>query len=116
MKESCDFYKNEKAIARGVKYCGKLSSKILGLMFVSAPGNGAFLPDVKDIHMNFVRFELRVVWLDGNFTVMHQTIARKWRLYNGPEGAKHVLELPLDSKCDIKVEDKLKIKIYENRK
>jgi hypothetical protein len=59
MKESCDFYKNEKAIARGVKYCRKLSSKILGLMFVSAPGNGAFLPDVKDIHMNFRKIRIK---------------------------------------------------------
>ncbi|EFD92506.1 MAG: hypothetical protein CSMARM5_0022 [Candidatus Parvarchaeum acidophilus ARMAN-5_'5-way FS'] len=115
MKELCDFYNGEKAVAKKVKYCRNMSSKVLGLMFVSSPMNGAFLPDVKDIHMNFVRFELRVIWLDKNFKVIHQTIARKWRLYNGPEGAKHVLELPVDNKCNIKVGDKLKIKIYENK-
>ena len=116
MKESGDFYKNEKAVATGIKYCRSTPSKILGLMFVSSPGNGAFLPDVKDIHMNFVRFELRVIWLDSKFKVLHQTIARRWRLYNGPENAKHVLELPADKKYDINVGDKLKIKIYENNK
>jgi uncharacterized membrane protein (UPF0127 family) len=115
MKENCDFYKNGKNLVKGVKYCRKLSSKILGLMFVSDPKNGAFLPDVKDIHMNFVRFELKVIWLDKNFKVLHQTIARKWRLYNGPEGAQHVLELPTDRTYNIKVGDKLKIKIYENK-
>lgn len=114
MKEICDFYRNGKKVAGGVKYCRSMSSKVLGLMFVSSPGNGAFLPDVKDIHMNFVRFELRIVWLDRDFKVMHQTIARKWRLYNGPEGARHVLELPTDKKYDIKIGDRLKIKTYEN--
>ena len=113
MKEKCSFYKNEKLIVKGVKYCRTFSSKVLGLMFVSSPGEGAFLPDVKDIHMNFVRFELRVIWLDKNFKVVHQTIARKWRLHNGPEDAQHVLELPVNKKYDIKVGDKLKIKIYK---
>jgi len=113
MKEKCDFYKKGKLIAKDVKYCKTLSSKILGLMFVSSPGSGAFLPDVKDIHINFVRFELRVIWLDKKLKVVHQTIARKWRLYNGPEDAQHVLELPADRKYDIKVGDQLQIKIYE---
>jgi uncharacterized membrane protein (UPF0127 family) len=116
MKERCDFYKNRKIIAKGVKYCRSFSSKVLGLMFTSSPGQGAFLPDVKDIHMNFVRFELRVIWLDKNFKVVHQTIARKWRLYNGPEEAQHVLELPVDKRYNIKVGDKLEIKIYGNKK
>ncbi len=115
MREQCDFYKDNKAVAKGVKYCRSMSSKILGLMFVSDPRYGAFLPDVKDIHMNFVRFELRVIWLDSNFKVLHQTIARKWRLYNGPDNARHVLELPVNRKCNIKVGDKLKIKIYESK-
>ncbi len=116
MKELCDFYKNGKRIVKNVKYCRSVSSKILGLMFVSKPGNGAFLPNVKDIHMNFVRFELNVIWLDDKFRVLYQTIAKKWRLYNGPINAKHVLELPIDKKYDIKVGDKLNIKIYGNDK
>ncbi|MCL4398340.1 DUF192 domain-containing protein [Candidatus Parvarchaeota archaeon] len=110
MKEKCDFYKNGKLIAKDVKYCRTFSSKVMGLMFVSSPGKGAFLPDVKDIHMNFVRFELRVIWLNKNFKVVHQTIARKWRLYNGPEEAQHVLELPVDGKYNIKVGDKLELR------
>lgn len=116
MKEKCDFYKKEKLIAKRVKYCRSLRSRILGLMFVHGPGNGALLPDVNAIHMNFVRFNLRIVWLDKDFTVLDQITARKWRLYNGPEGARHVLELPADKKYDIKNGDKLRIKIYEDKK
>ncbi len=116
MEEECDFYKENKAVAKHVKYCRSFSSKVLGLMFVSSPKNGAFLPDVKDIHMNFVRFNLRVIWLDEGFKVLHQTTARPWRLYNGPDGAKHVLELPVSNNSAIKIGDKLKVKIYERKK
>ncbi len=110
----CDIYLDEKRISAKVKYCDTFGSKLMGLMFVKSPGNGAFLPDVKDIHMNFVRFNLRIVWLDKNYKVLHEKIARKWRLYYGPEGAKHVLELPEDSKCRINIGDKLELKIYES--
>ncbi|MCL5009442.1 MAG: DUF192 domain-containing protein [Candidatus Parvarchaeota archaeon] len=113
--EFCDVYKGAKPIAKRVKYCGTFGLKLLGLMFVKHPGAGAFLPDVKDIHMNFVNFELRVVWLDRDFRVMEEKIAKRWRLYNGPYGAVHVLELPVSNHAKLSVGDKLKIKVYENK-
>ncbi len=105
-----DIYRNQKLIAKSVKYCQDLGSKIMGLMFVSSPGNGAFLPDVKDIHMNFVRFNLDVVWLDKDNIVVKKTLARPWRLYYGPTNAVHVLELPQGKGSTIKVGDKLSLK------
>ncbi|MCL5016539.1 MAG: DUF192 domain-containing protein [Candidatus Parvarchaeota archaeon] len=111
----CDIYIGDKCIAKRVKYCNTFGLKLLGLMFVKTPGHGAFLPDVKDIHMNFVRFNLRIVWLDKNYKVLHEKIARRWRLYYGPEEAKHVLELPEDSKAVIKIGQKLNLKIYESK-
>ena len=65
----CDIYLDDKRISAKVKYCDTFGSKLMGLMFVKSPGNGAFLPDVKDIHMNFVRFNLRIVWLDKNYKI-----------------------------------------------
>ena len=85
-------------------------------MFVSSPGNGAFLPDVKDIHMNFVRFKLRVLWLDSEFRVVDDKIAMKWRLYYGPKNSVHVLELPTKNTFKIKTGEKLRIKIYDEIK
>ncbi|MCL4399449.1 DUF192 domain-containing protein [Candidatus Parvarchaeota archaeon] len=114
----CDFYINGKSIAKGVKYCESFISKVLGLMFVSSPGRGAFLPGVNDIHMNFVRFNLYVIWLDKDMRVLQQTIAKPWRLYYGPSGGSNVLELPVGNRIRISKGDKLRIRIYEikNRK
>lgn len=109
-----DVYSNGKLIAKRVKNCEKFYQKVLGLMFVKSPGGGAFLPDVKDIHMNFVRFPLKIVWLDENFRVLRIVIAKPWRLYYGPYDAKHVLELPVNNKSRIKVGSKLSIKNYGN--
>ncbi len=104
-----DVYYNKKLIAKNVKNCERFYQKVLGLMFVKSPDNGAFLPNVKDIHMNFVRFPLRIVWLDDKFRVVEDTIAKPWRLYYGPYNAKHVLELPSNNKAMIKKNAKLKL-------
>ncbi len=110
----CDFYLGNKLIAKKVKYCDTFRLKLVGLMFVKSPGNGAYLPGVRDIHMNFVRFKLRIVWLDENLKVVDSKIAKTWRLYYGSAGAENVLELPLDNNKKIKNGDKLRIKIYES--
>ncbi len=112
----CDFYLGNKLIAKKVKYCDTFKLKLVGLMFVRLPGSGAYLPGVKDIHMNFVRFNLRIVWLDKNLKVLDSTIAKTWRLYYGPTEATNVLELPVDNKRKIQNGDKLRIKIYESSK
>ncbi len=104
-----DFYISGRRIAKNVKFCSTMSSKVLGLMFVSSPGNGAFLPGVKDIHMNFVRFGLRVIWLDEKRKVVKIADAKPWRLYYGPYNARHVLELPTTNRSKIKEGDKISI-------
>jgi uncharacterized membrane protein (UPF0127 family) len=112
----CDFYLGKKPVARKIKYCGTFGSKLLGLMFISSPGHGAFLPDVNEIHMAFVRFKLRIIWLDKNFKVIKQVIAVPWGPYYGEtHDSKHVLELPIDNKVKIKIGDNLKIKIYDGK-
>ena len=110
----CDFYLGSRQIAKKVKYCDTFKLKLVGLMFVKSPGNGAYLPDVKDIHMNFVRFKLRVLWLDKNLKVVDSKIANTWQLYYGPAGSANVLELPVENKRKIKNGDRLRIKIYES--
>ena len=107
----CDVYAGNKLVAKKVKYCGTFISKLNGLMFVKSPGEGAFLPDVRDIHMNFVRFNLRVIWLDSDFRVVSSVIARKWRLYYGQKEARHVLELPVGNHSKLKRGQKLEIRI-----
>ncbi len=111
----CDVYKGDRIIAKRVKYCGTFSRKLVGLMFTPTPGAGAFLPDVKDIHMNFVRFELKIVWLDGDFKVLHKVRAKRWKMYYGPARARHVLELPVYNDSKINIGDRLTIKTYERR-
>ncbi|MCW1294124.1 MAG: DUF192 domain-containing protein [Candidatus Parvarchaeota archaeon] len=105
-----DVYDGQKLVRKSVKYCQDLGSKVIGLMFVSSPGNGVFLPDVKDIHMNFVRFNLDVIWLDANNTVVKKVTAKPWKLYYGPPNARHVLELPERAGSKIKLRDKLYLK------
>lgn len=113
----CDFYIGGKPIARRVKYCASLGSKVLGLMFVRSPRGGAFLPDVTEIHMAFVRFKLNIVWLDKNFVVVKQKVAVPWGpYYGGGTRSVHVLELPIHNHARIKVGDRLKMRIYENRR
>ena len=63
--------------------------------------------------MNFVRFELKVIWLDSKFRVVHQVRAKRWRLYYGPKDAKHVLELPVYNTATINIGDELRLKSYE---
>ncbi|MBE5728171.1 DUF192 domain-containing protein [Candidatus Parvarchaeota archaeon] len=105
-----DIYRGQKLIAKSVKYCQDLRSKVIGLMFVSSPGNGAFLPNVKDIHMNFVRFNLDIIWLDKDNVVVKKALARPWKLYYGPANATHVLELPQGCGSSLKIGDTLYIK------
>ncbi len=112
----CDVYLGGKPIAEGVKYCNTFKLKFLGLMFVKEPGAGAFLPDVRDIHMNFVNFELRIIWLDKDFNIVGYKVAKRWRLYNGPKKAAHVLELPLSNRAALRIGDTLKMKIYASEK
>ncbi len=108
-----DIYVGDKKVAEKVKNCSRFYQKVLGLMFVSSPKGGAFLPGVKDIHMNFVRFPLKIIWLDKDMIVLRVVRAKPWGLYNGPEGARNVLELPVDNQFNFQEGMQISIKKYE---
>ena len=112
---AADFYIKGKLVAKNVKVCKSFRLKLLGLMFVSSPGNGAFLPDVSSIHMNFVRFGLRIIWLDKEYKVVGQVYAKQWRFYNGPANSVHVLELPITNKSTVRLGDRLKVTTHDRK-
>ena len=77
-------------------------SKFCGLMFRKslAPDDGLILSESSEsiinssIHMFFMRFDITVVWLNREFTVVDKCIARKWHpAYFSKTPAMHVLEL-----------------------
>ena len=114
----CGLNIDGKLIAKDVKYCDTFFSGLLGLMFIASPGNGAVLlnlPEPVGIHMNFVRFDLRIIWLDVRFKVVGEVLAKPWRMYHGPAGAKHVVELPVGNHSKIKEGDIIEINAYDNK-
>jgi uncharacterized protein len=45
------------------------------------------------IHMFFMRFDIAVIWLSEDFTVVDKTIARRWRpVYAPAQPARYILE------------------------
>ncbi len=45
------------------------------------------------IHMFFMNYDICVLWLDKNFTVVDKIIAKRWRpAYISSQAAQHVLE------------------------
>jgi uncharacterized membrane protein (UPF0127 family) len=91
-------------------------SKFCGLMFRKslAPGDGLILSESSEsiinssIHMFFMRFDITVVWLNREFTVVDKCIARKWHpAYFSKTPALHVLELHNSQLDNFSIGDKL---------
>lgn len=105
-----------------VKIASTFFSRFCGLMFRKplAPDDGLILSESSEsiinssIHMFFMRFDIAVVWLDHEFTVVDKCIARKWHpAYFSKTPAMHVLELHNSQFDHFSIGDKLKI-IDEN--
>ena len=60
------------------------------------------------IHMLFVPFDLNVVWINMNMTVVDKVIAKPWRpAYLSAQPARYVLEIHPDRWDEYQIGDKV---------
>ena len=99
-----------------IKYCDTFWSKLRGLMFVKELGQdeGILLAETAEtkmntsIHMFFMNFDIAVLWLDKNYSVVDKTLARKWRPYYAPKSpAQYVVEMHSSRLADFSIGDGL---------
>ena len=62
------------------------------------------------IHMFFMRFEIAVVWLSEELTVVDKTIAKRWRpAYAPAQPAKYILETHPSQIDNFSLEDRVEL-------
>ena len=54
---------------------------------------GLFLENCGSVHMFFMRFPIRAIYLDKDFTVIYHEELKPWQLGKFVKGARHVLEV-----------------------
>lgn len=99
-------------IASQVQHANRLWSRLRGLLVRSAlqPQEGLLLTPCNSIHTFFMRYNIDVIFLDGNGVVVKCVAGIKpWR-WAGSYKARHALELAAGaiSRCSIAKGDKLK--------
>jgi uncharacterized membrane protein (UPF0127 family) len=100
-----------------VKYCDSFMCRLRGLMFRERldPDDGLLLVQGQrdsridsSIHMLFVPFDLNVVWVNKNMTVVDKIIAKAWRpAYVPVKPACYILEIHPDRWDDYQIGDKV---------
>ena len=100
-----------------VKYCDSFFCRLRGLTFRDRldPDDGLLLVQGKrdsrvdsSIHMLFVPFDLNVIWINTNMTVVDKVIAKPWRpAYLSAQPACYVLEIHPDRWEDYQIGDKV---------
>jgi uncharacterized membrane protein (UPF0127 family) len=100
-----------------VKYCDSFLCRLRGLMFRDRlePGDGLLLVQGKrdsrieaSIHMLFVPFDLNVVWINTDMTVVDKVIAKAWRpAYAPAKPACYILEIHPERWEDYEIGDKV---------
>ncbi len=100
-----------------VKYCDSFLCRLRGLTFRKRlePDDGLLLVQGKrdsridsSIHMLFVPFDLNVVWINTDMTVVDKVIAKPWRpAYLSAQPARYVLEIHPDRWDDYQIGDKV---------
>ena len=100
-----------------VKYCDSFLCRLRGLTFRKQLelDDGLVLVQGKrdsridsSIHMLFVPFDLNVVWINSDMTVVDKVIAKPWRpAYLSSEPARYVLEIHPERWEDYQVGDKV---------
>lgn len=98
-----------------LKYCNGFWSKLKGLMFTPKlnPGEGIVIVEDRpsrlntSIHMFFMKFDLAVIWLDENKTVVDKVLAKRWApVYVPRKAAQYVLELHPSRLSDFSIGDR----------
>ena len=99
------------------KYCQSFLCQLRGLMFTShLPENGGLLLAQgsesrlnASIHMMFMRIDLAVIWINKEYSVVDQVLARKWKLaYLPKQAAQYVLEMNVSNLSDFSIGDKVR--------
>ncbi|MGD8405122.1 MAG: DUF192 domain-containing protein [Anaerolineales bacterium] len=100
-----------------VKYCDSFMCRLRGLMFRKRlePDDGLLLVQGNrdsrldtSIHMLFVPFDLTVVWINTDMTVVDKIIAKAWRpAYAPTKPACFILEIHPDRWDDYQIGDKV---------
>jgi uncharacterized membrane protein (UPF0127 family) len=100
-----------------VKYCDSFMCRLRGLMFRERlePDDGLLLVQGQrdsridaSIHMLFVPFDLNVVWINTDLTVVDKIIAKAWRpAYVPAKPACYILEIHPDRWDDYQIGDKV---------
>lgn len=104
-----------------ITYCDSFACRLRGLMFRSelAKDEGLLLVESKDsridtsIHMLFVPFDLTVVWINSEFSVVDKIIAKSWHAAYFPKAsAAYTLEIHPDRWNDYQIGDKVEFQKY----
>ena len=99
------------------KYCQSFFCQLRGLMFTSSlpENNGLLLVQGSEsrinasIHMMFMRMDLAVIWIDGEYSVVDKVLAHRWKLaYLPKKAAKYVLETGVSNLSDFNIGDKVR--------
>lgn len=100
-----------------VVYCASFLCRLRGLTFRKrlAPDDGLLLVQGKkdsridsSIHMLFVPFDLNVIWINTDLTVVDKVIARPWKpAYFASAPARYVLEIHPDRWDDYEIGNKV---------
>ena len=103
-----------------VKYCDSFLCRLRGLTFRKRlePDDGLLLVqgtrDSKidsSIHMLFVPFDLNVVWIDTQMTVVDKVLAKPWRPASlSAQPARYVLEIHPEHWEEYQIGDKVEFK------
>lgn len=97
-----------------IQYCDTFLTQLRGLTFRPrlSRDEGLLLVGTRDsrldssIHMLFVSFNLTVVWINSEMTVVDKTLARSWRpAYFSKRPARYVLEIHPNRWADYEIGD-----------
>ncbi|MGE5124153.1 MAG: DUF192 domain-containing protein [Acidobacteriaceae bacterium] len=98
------------------KYCQSFFCQLRGLMFTKhlADDQGLLLVQKEDsrinasIHMMFMWMDLAVIWINSDYTVVDQVLARRWKpAYLPQKPAKYVLETSVSHLAEFAIGDKV---------
>ncbi len=99
-----------------VGYCDSFLCRLRGLMFRPhlPHDEGLLLVEKRDarldtsIHMFFVPFDLTVVWINSQMTVVDKILAKSWKpAYFPKSDAKYTLEIHPDRWADYEIGDQV---------
>lgn len=102
-----------------VGYCDSFTCKLRGLMFRPRLDldNGLLLVEKRNsrletsIHMFFVPFDLAVIWINSDMTVVDKVLAKSWKPAYFPKAdAQYTLEIHPDRWADYEIGDKVEFK------